>query len=410
MMFAGMVSFKEESENMKTGMKLVQVLCCMGATGVLYVGSIIGLQGRSAGGNILRIPLLPVMEETVAVSSETEDVENLSENVAEEEAIEAEVDEYVDFAIADVNHYVNVRSIPSTEGEIVGKIYDGAVAQIVGSAGEEEAWFQVVSGNVEGYVKGEYFIHGEEAAAVMDSYVVSNGVIQVEKLNVRSEQSRGAGKIGYLENGERARILENLGEWLKIQYSEDTEGYIAAEYVTIEETYSYALTLEEENARKEVNRKREERKPVEKQTQVMETEEILQVVAPSVTFTSNEELRTEIINYALQFVGNKYVSGGKSLTTGTDCSGFTCFIFAEFGYSISRTPSGQYSGAGRSIDLSEIQPGDIICYSSNGGKSCTHVAFYMGDGKIVHSANSRKGVITSDIDFEPIIGVRNVID
>ena len=51
-----------------------------------------------------------------------------------------------------------------------------------------------------------------------------------------------------------------------------------------------------------------------------------------------------------------------------------------------------------------------MCYSSNGGKSCTHVAFYMGDGKIVHSANSKKGVITSDVDFEPIIGVRNVVD
>ena len=73
-------------------------------------------------------------------------------------------------------------------------------------------------------------------------------------------------------------------------------------------------------------------------------------------------------------------------------------------------PKGQYSGAGRSIDYSEIQPGDIICYSSNGGKSCTHVALYIGDGQIVHAANSRKGVIVGEADYSPIIGVKNVID
>ena len=67
-------------------------------------------------------------------------------------------------------------------------------------------------------------------------------------------------------------------------------------------------------------------------------------------------------------------------------------------------------GAGRSISSEELQPGDIVCYSSNGGKSCTHVGLYIGDGQIIHSANSRKGVIISAVDYSPIIGMRNVID
>ena len=137
---------------------------------------------------------------------------------------------------------------------------------------------------------------------------------------------------------------------------------------------------------------------------------IRNITFPDTSYTTNAELRKAIIDYALQYVGHKYVHGGQSLATGTDCSGFTCYIYKEFGYNISRTPGGQYSGAGRSIDYSEIQPGDIICYSSNGGKSCTHVAFYMGNGQIVHAANSRKGVIIGAADYSPIIGIRNVID
>ena len=137
---------------------------------------------------------------------------------------------------------------------------------------------------------------------------------------------------------------------------------------------------------------------------------ITNITLPTTTYTSNAELRQGMIEYAMQYLGNRYVHGGSSLSGGTDCSGFTCFIYAEFGYSISRTPGGQYSGAGQNISSEELQPGDIVCYSSNGGKSCTHVGLYIGDGQIIHSANSRKGVIISAVDYSPIIGMRNVID
>ena len=203
-------------------------------------------------------------------------------------------------------------------------------------------------------------------------------------------------------------MVETEGEWIRIQYAQEKEGYVAAEYVVISEEFNYAKTLEEEAKELAEKAEREQR-----ETQAAQVENIVEeivVLPPTVTYTSNESLRQEIVNYALQYVGNRYVSGGRSLAGGTDCSGFTCFVYADFGYSISRTPSGQMSGSGRSIGYEEIQPGDIICYSSNGGKSCTHVGMYIGNGQIVHSANSRKGVIISGADFEPIIGVKNVID
>ena len=110
----------------------------------------------------------------------------------------------------------------------------------------------------------------------------------------------------------------------------------------------------------------------------------------------------------MQFLGNVYIHGGKTLAGGTDCSGFTSLIYAEYGYSLSRTPGGQLSSNGRSIAYSEAQPGDIICYGKNG--KCTHVALYIGDGQIIHSANPRKGVVIYKADYDTIIDVKNIID
>lgn len=309
------------------------------------------------------------------------------------------------FAIAQVNDYVNVRNAPNTDSEIVGKLINGAVAEVQASAGAENDWFQIISGSVTGYVKAEYFISGEDAAAIMDNYVTTYAFIQADRLNVRKEASATAARIGYLETDEKVLILEDLGDWLHIEYTSDTDGYIAKEYTQLSEEYIYALSSAEEQEKSAIEKARKSRM----QTSETSKPENTQITFSTTGYTSNEELRQSIVDNAMQYLGNKYVHGGNSLKNGTDCSGFTSLLFAEYGYSISRTPSGQYSSAGRSIDYSAIQPGDIICYSSN-GSSCTHVALYIGNGQIIHSANSRKGVVIYDADYDTIIGIKNVID
>ena len=363
---------------------------------------------------------------------------------AAKETDDEDDDEYANLAIADVNHYVNVRNMPSTDGEIVGKLYDGSVAQILALAGENDEWFQVVSGSVEGYVKAEFFIYGDEAAAVIDDYVIRYVTVQADRLNVRREPDINAAKIGYITRGESVSLLEDCGEWLKVQYTEQNAGYVSAEYVMVTEEFIYAKSIEEEQAELAARRELAERARAEEAARQAAAAAAGQEGLPAEgqdtaalgeqpadgdslqstdnaavgdgtdlagqTYADNGELRAAIVEYAMQYLGNVYVHGGKSLDSGTDCSGFTCFIYADFGYSISRTPSGQLSSAGRSIDYSEIQPGDIICYSSNGGRSCTHVGLYIGDGQIIHAANSRKGVIISNADYSTIMGVKNVID
>ena len=351
------------------------------------------------------VPKEPIVETegTESVSTEETELED------KEAQIEIEDDEYANFAIADVDKYVNVRQEPNTDSAILGKLYDGAVAQILNTVGEgENQWFQVISGNVEGYIKAEFFIHGAEAAVVMDQYVSMYVKVNADRLNVREGQTTNSRRIGYVCAGEELKLLEDCGEWIHVQYTDEIKGYVSAQYVTIAEEYIYAKNEEEEKAEQEFIKVLNERAGISED--VVKEETTITVKPPSATYSTSVELRKAIIDYAMQYLGDKYVHGGQSLATGTDCSGFTMYVLAEFGYSISRTPQGQYTNAGRAISYSEIQPGDIICYSSNGGKSCTHVAFYIGDGKILHAANSRDGVKISSATYTDIYGVRNVID
>ena len=315
--------------------------------------------------------------------------------------------EYADLAIADVDHYVNVRTAPSTSGEVTGKIYDGAVAQVLEVAqGEDGEWFRIVSGNVEGYIKAEFFLYGESAAEVIDEYVIHYATVLADRLNVRQEADIDASRVGYIDEGERVRVLEDDGEWLKVQYADGVDGYVAAQYVKVSDEFVYGKTLEEEARELEERRLLAERsRQPEEQTQ--ENTEMA-AVTPNAGDGDSSQLRRQIVDYAMQYLGNRYVHGGQSLAGGTDCSGFTCFTYAAFGYSIGRTPGSQLSGAGRSIDYSQAQPGDIICYGSGG--RCSHVALYIGNGQILHAANSRKGVIIGQADYDTIIGVKNVID
>lgn len=112
-------------------------------------------------------------------------------------------------------------------------------------------------------------------------------------------------------------------------------------------------------------------------------------------------LGKKIAKYGLQYVGNPYVSGGTSLTSGADCSGFTYRIYSDFGYSIPRTSREQRS-AGVGVDYSNAQPGDLICYDG-------HVGLYIGGGKIVHASNAKTGIKVSTATYRSILAVRRII-
>lgn len=187
--------------------------------------------------------------------------------------------------------------------------------------------------------------------------------------------------------------------------SEEFTGYVSDEFIDIDYDLGTAISKEEEEA--------EQARQAELARQAQQA--AAQPAAPSTPSAPQAPVdpgvvsgtRADVVNYALQFVGNPYVYGGTSLTNGTDCSGFTMSVFAHFGYSLNRSSRDQiYNGT--NIGIYEVQPGDLLFYN-NGGSTIGHVALYIGNGQIVHASTERTGIIVSNAYYQTPCGATRIL-
>lgn len=103
------------------------------------------------------------------------------------------------------------------------------------------------------------------------------------------------------------------------------------------------------------------------------------------------EKAQEIINYSKQFMGVKYVFGGAS-PKGFDCSGFTMYVFNQFGISLPHSAKAQ-AGLGTEISKSELIPGDLVFFTTY-KPGISHVGIYIGNGNFIEASSSRGIAIT----------------
>lgn len=338
------------------------------------------------------------------ISKGSEAAANVQEPSVQEHT---EEDLFRNLVIAQVRAYVNVRSCPSEEGEVVGKLYNNSVGTFIS---EENGWYQIQSGSVTGYVKGEYCVTGEDAVEIAKSVGTRIATVNTQTLFVRKEPTTESSVLGMVPMADELLVLEETEGWVKVDVEEGT-GWVSADYVELHSEFVQAESKEEEEARlaKEAEERRKAQaaaaaKAEKQQKQETNTNTDTPGDAPAgSTYTVGEgsEMGVAVAQYALQFEGNPYVYGGTSLTNGADCSGFVMSVYANFGVSLPHSSAADRTQGYKVDGLENAQPGDLICYSG-------HVALYIGNGQIVHASNKRTGIIVSQANYRKILAIRRI--
>lgn len=305
---------------------------------------------------------------------------------------------YANIAIADVDEYLNIRAEANENAEVLGKLWDKGAATVIETL---DGWYKVVSGEVIGYISAEHVIVGDEETCKEVS--VRLGTVNVDNLKLKKSSFDKSGVLTLLSTGSKVTILdESIEGWLKVQYNTYI-GFVEAGCVSTETVYEYAESREEEEARlaaEEEARRREEAR-IEEEKRRQEEEQRRQEAANKKYHAPAGVSGQSVVDYAVQFVGNPYVWGGESLTNGADCSGFVMKVYEAFGVDL---PHSSYylRSVGYAVSASEVQPGDIICYSG-------HVAIYMGNGKIVHASNRKDGIkISNNWQYTKVLAIRRI--
>ena len=266
---------------------------------------------------------------------------------------------------------LRMRSGPGTSYSIVTNLKPGTIVKNLGAS---DSWYKVQYGNYTGYVSGDYVTQAEytDSSNTGSNTGGSSGgstggntgnetsydgvkVTSSGRLNMRKGAGTSYSIVAKLPSGAVAKLVSTHGDWYKVTYKGDT-GYVSAEYCKLV-MYDSSVSTED-------------------------------------TTVTTSSTREKVVAYAKTFLGAKYVYGGTKPSTGFDCSGYVKYVLAEYGYTIPRTSSSQYSDTTR-IKKSELKLGDLIFFGSSG--KVNHVGMYIGNNNFIHAENKDTGVCISSL-------------
>ena len=250
--------------------------------GVSYVQSQQIEETADLGGSVVSGVTDVMGNYLLEASAMTIDADVVETDTVTTAAGQAEAFGYINLGVAQVDGNLNVRKEPGTEAEVVGKMPNNAGCEIIEEDGE---WTKIKSGKVEGYVKSEYLLSGDEALTKAAEVKQTIATVNTTTLYVREEPNTDCKIITSMPIGEELEVVETLEGWVKINVDSD-EGYVSSDYVDISVELPKAQTMTEVRYGQGVS-----------------------------------DVRVSLVQYATQFVGNPYVWGGTSLTRGADCSG-----------------------------------------------------------------------------------------
>lgn len=306
------------------------------------------------------------------------------------------INQYDNLVIFKKSGYMNVRSTPENKGDdnVIGKLTSKAAGDIIETV---DGWYKIKSGTVTGYIAAdpELIATGQEAKDLAMQNAAQMAIITTDVLNVRVEPNTDSKIWTQIVKDERYPVVDQQDGWVQIDLGSvdaedgsqdgDEKAYISTRDNNVEVRYALNEAIKFTPAKDNGSDS-----------------------SKNGSSGSKQSRRSQLVNYALQFVGNRYVWGGTSLTNGVDCSGFTMRVMEKFGVSLPHY-SGSQAQMGKKVSSANMQPGDLIFYAGSSGK-VNHVAIYIGNGRIVHAASRRSGIKTSTWNYRTPVAIRSMLD
>lgn len=267
--------------------------------------------------------------------------------------------------------------LPLINSSKIGKLNKGTEVEVLD---EVKGWAYVQTDDINAWIRKDVLKEETPNASNNNDNKTDNDVQEQEitkkalyvnspSIYVRKGPATTYDVVDTLVLNNQVTAIAESGDWYKVDLGNGTQGYIAKRLLSASKTETTSRGAEE--------RITEETEKVTETNKTVQTSEIT-------TISSSQG--EEIAEYAKQFLGCKYVYGGSGPST-FDCSGFTMYVYKNFGISLSHSARAQSSN-GTYVSKDELQPGDLVFFKDyETMDGIGHCGIYIGDGNFIHASS-----------------------